>query len=447
MKKYILLLLLASVGLLTGCKKDKDNPEPNSGVEIPNGSILFLKSLSVTGSEKVTFDSTKKYFAVNLPESYTNEIAEVKLSLHDNVLLMDSLGNPTTGNVINYDFRGRDPLTFTLKDKDDKYAGYFTVFFSIAGGPKVEIANKDITINTSGFKSPFRFVSGVGTIPSKPEETPPVLKVINKQTGFAAETNIYPNQENINFDGLDKLVTADPIVLELHFKDQNPIIFEGIKFTRGEPVLNVTRDNKFVYSSKDSVFASGGYFSTAGKYSARFSSDFLKTAVSAPIKVNNATSLAIEKIPANLPEGSYLVSFYEGEKAIGRTALYVSNTGAKCIETIWKGEVMQALSRNVEHLSFKKGDTFYAKPSPLEYGSSNTVFNKNKLPTLRLKSGATSVDLKPELAVVNWATAGVSYPVGKYLVPKTLANGSYDVIAVFPDKQESKPYWSKLQVN
>ena len=447
MKKYILLFLLTSAGFLTSCKKEKDNPEPNPGVEIPNGSILYLKSLIVTGSEEVTFDSTKKYFAVNLPESFAADLAEVNLSLHDNVVLVDSVGGQTTANVINYDFRGKAPLKFTLKDKDDKYAGYFTVFFNIAGSPKVELETKNITINTNGFKSPFRFVSGIGSIPSKPEETAPVLKAINRQTGFVAESTIYPDQENIYFDDLEKLVTNDQVALEIHFQDKNPIVFEGIKFTRGEPVLNITRENKFVYTSKDSVFASGGYFSAAAKYSARFTNDFITTPISAAIKVSNPTTLALEKLPANLTEGSYLISFYEGEKEIGKSALYVSNTGAKSIESIWTGEVMQALSRNVARLSFKKGDTFYAKPSPLEYGSSNTVFDKNKLPTLRLKSAAKTVELKPELAVVNWATAGVSYPVGKYVVPKDLASGQYEVIAVFPDKQESKPYWSKLQVN
>lgn len=447
MKKYILLLLLTSVGFLTSCKKDKDDLEPNSGLNIPNSSIPLLKSVDVTGSEKVTYDSTKKYLAVNLPESFAADVAEVKLLLHDNVVLIDSLGGQTTSTVINYDFRGKAPLKFTLKDKNDKYAGYYTVFFSIAGGPKVELETKNITINTNGFKSPFKFVSGVGSIPSKPEETAPVLKAINRQTGFVTETTLYPNQDNIHLDGLEKLVTNDAIVLELHFQDQNPIVFEDVKFTRGEPVLNIMRDNKFVYTSKDSVFASGGYFNSAAKYNARFTNDFITTPISAAIKVNSPTSLAVEKLPANLPEGSYLVSFYEGEKEIGKSALYFSNTGAKCVESIWKGELMQALSRNVTRLSFKKGDTFYAKPSPLEYGSSNTVFDKSKLPTLRLKSASKSVELKPELAVVNWATAGVSYPVGKYVVPKDLTAGQYEVIAVFPDKTESKPYWSKLQVN
>jgi hypothetical protein len=57
------------------------------------------------------------------------------------------------------------------------------------------------------------------------------------------------------------------------------------------------------------------------------------------------------------------------------------------------------------------------------------------------------VDLKPALAVVNWATAGVSYPIGKYVVPASLAAGQYEVMAVFPDKTVSKPYWAKMRVN
>src|SRR4051812_42273404 len=123
MKKYIFLFLLASAAMAS-CKKDSDDKSPSPEVQIPNGSILLLKTVNVTDSKEVTYDSTTKHVVVTFPESYTKGTAEVKLVLHENVVLVDSSGKPATSNVLNYDFQGRDPLTFTLRDKEDKYAGY-----------------------------------------------------------------------------------------------------------------------------------------------------------------------------------------------------------------------------------------------------------------------------------------------------------------------------------
>ncbi|MCF0062084.1 hypothetical protein MUK70_22865 [Dyadobacter chenwenxiniae] len=446
MRKLTFLLLFISVACLSNCKKDSKDPGPDPDTNQPYTPIQFLRSFEVPGSEKITFDSVTKNYQISLPESYFSNSAELKMSLNKNVVLIDSLGKATTDSTITYNFKGNQPLSFTLRDKEDKFAGSFTVYFEIAGAPKVELLTKAITINTNGFKSPFKFVSGVGTIPSRPGQTPPVIKASNAKTGFTTQTTYYQNQENITFEDIEKLVGADPIKLEVLFADKDPVVFEGITFTRGEPFSWIP-DAKFVYSTKDSVFVSGGYFVSTSKYTVKFTSDFVTTPATASLKFISPTSLNLEKFPSNVAEGSYLLTFHEGGKLIGKGAIYVANTAPKSLESVWKGELMQALTRNTEPLTFKKGETFYAKPSPVEYGSSNTNFDVKKLPSLRLKSGATTVDLKPTLAVVNWATAGVSYPVGKYVVPANLAAGQYEVMAVFPDKTVSKPYWAKMRVN
>jgi hypothetical protein len=56
------------------------------------------------------------------------------------------------------------------------------------------------------------------------------------------------------------------------------------------------------------------------------------------------------------------------------------------------------------------------------------------------------LDLKPQLATVNWAVAGLTFSIGQYTMPDNIASGSYQVTLVFPDKQESKPYWSKISI-
>ncbi|MCF2495695.1 hypothetical protein [Dyadobacter chenhuakuii] len=447
MKKLTFLLLFISAACLSNCKKDSNElgPDPDTGK--PFAPIQFLRSFDVTDSEKVTFDSVTKNYQISMPESYQSNSAELKMSLNKNVVLIDSLGKATTDSTITYNFKGNPPLSFTLRDKEDKFAGTFTVYFEIGGEPKVELLTKTITVNTNGFKTPFKFVSGVGTIPARPGQAAPIIKLTNPKTGFTDQTTYNQNQDNIVFESIDKLVGPDPVTMEVLFADKNPIKFEGVTFTRGEPISRIS-ESKFVYSTKDSVFISGGYFLPSTKYTVKFTNDFVKTPATAALKYVSATNLNLEKFPANIPDGSYLLTFHEGEKQIGKGAIYVSNVATtKGIESIWKGDLTLALTRNVEPLTFKKGDTFYAKPSPVEYGSSNTSFDVAKLPALRLKSGATTVDLKPALAVVNWATAGVSYPVGRYVVPANLAAGQYEVYAVFPDKTVSKPYWAKLRVN
>ena len=160
-------------------------------------------------------------------------------------------------------------------------------------------------------------------------------------------------------------------------------------------------------------------------------------------------SLRISNIPKDIPDGSYLVTFLEGEKVIGKSSIYFSASKSHSVETIWKGEPELALSRNTGKLSVKKGDTFYAKPWPPKYvtsSGSNASFTESDLQILKLRNGSVTIELKPELTVVTWAIAGFKFAIGKYLIPASIPSGSYEATLVFADKQESKPYWSKIEI-
>lgn len=458
MKKLLCLILLISAGLLIQCKKNSDlvvNPgtKPDPETQVPQlvKAAEFLKMLSVTGSEKIVFDSTTKNYFVSLPDSYDESKAEVKLSLQKNIFLWDSTASTIIkDSIIRYNYKGTAPLLFKLSDNPEKSWFFFTVYFNFSGTPKIELLSKEIPLDIRGSDLPLRILAKVGSIPASPGQYGPMVNVTNRKTGYTAESSLYPENNYVNFYEAEKLLTNDPITLEIIFYNQKPVVFEGIKFTRSIPKLYLAPEYKSIYTPKDTIKVNGGFFIPAAKYSVTFTSDYIPAPVSIDIKFEDPSRLTANQIPSTLPEGSYVVSFYEDDRLLGKNAIFVSATDKNCIESIWKGDVNSAQNRNVSSLSYNKGDTFFAKTVPLSYGPGNSTadyFNAVKLPDIRLKNGQKSVDLKPELVVFNWSVATISYAVGKYKIPADFPSGTYEVTALQEGRKETKPYWSKMQVH
>jgi hypothetical protein len=448
MKKSIYLFLLFAV-LISACKKDKAlevGPKPEPETENPTKAGHFLKALTVTGVKEISFDSTNNSYMVSLPDTYKEEMAEVKLSMHSNIGLVDAKNAIGTDSIIRYKYQGTAPLRFELREKSNKGTFYFNVYFNFSGTPQVTLLKNEIPVNSQGIKFPLRFEANIGSIPSTPTQGGPIIKIMNKKTGFSTEAIIYDIDNVVNLDQAFNLITTDPLTLEVHFYNQEPVVFENVKFTRDLPNISSIPGYKFQYTYKDTITGAGGYFLPNEKYTVRFSNDFMGSPVTGTMRFNDAAKLTLDTIPANLSEGSYLISFYEKDKLLGQTNINVSNFSTNCLETIWKGDISENLNRNVTPLSFSKGDIIYAKSQPLDYGSSSTKFDVNRLPRLRLKSSAKTVDLTPELVVYNWAIAGTSYPLGKYKIPADLPAGEYIVSGVYTNRYETTPYWSKMKI-
>jgi hypothetical protein len=446
--KRSLLMFLILAALVLGCKKTKiiDEVTPVPTIELRNPSD-FLRSLDVTGAAKVDYDSVLNSYMVSFPDSYDEERAEIKLALKTDVLLVDSLGKKSSDSVIYYRYKGTSPLNFHVMHKSDKYAFSYNVYFNFSGAPKIDLLQKEIPISSGMIKLPLDLKARVGSNPSSPLQYVPIVRVTNKRTGFSKESSLYGDL-SVAFDSALYLITNDPLTLQIKYFNQTPITFEGIKFVRGLPAFRVFPDYKVTYSSKDSMHVYGGFFTPQAKYTATFTSDFLSKPMSVPIQVDDAENLSIHNLP-NLSEGSYLVSFFEGDKLFGKTTVSISDTGSRCIETIWKGDIHRTLDRNTEALVLKRGDSFYVKPFPLAFrgiGAVGAVGDAKNLPVLRLKSSGRTVNLLPEVVVYNWAIAGVSYSLGKYLIPLDLPSDSYEIVGVYQNKVETKPYWSKLQI-
>ncbi|MCF0051122.1 hypothetical protein LXM25_13700 [Dyadobacter sp. LJ53] len=459
MKKLLCLIFLALAGLLLNCKKNAEvlviapNPEPEKANLTK--AVEFLKGISVAGADKIVFDSVTNSYMVSLPDSYDENEAEITVSMQKDIVLWDNYKTGMTADsIIKYKYKGTSPLNFKVSDNPEKSWFIFNVYFNFSGTPEIELLSKEIPINSTGSTLPIRYLAKVGSIPAAPEQNGTMVRIINRKTGFITESSLQLENLYVNFNEAQNLITNDPLAIEIHLYNQNAVVFEGVKFTRGVPAFFVAPDYKFEYSRKDTIKVTGGFFLPNAKYSVTFSSDFLSAPVTKNVRYHDVSRLTLDNIPANLPEGPYLISFHENGKLLGKSAIYMSNLGpsavtsiwtskTNAIENIWKGELGGAVIRNVNAPSCNRGDVFFARTLPLVAGNLSNA----KLPNLRLKRDGVTVELKASLQIFNWAIAGVSFAVGKYTIPANLAPGAYEVTSIHVvDGKESKPYWSKMEI-
>ena len=450
MRKIVYIFLWLTVGLFICCNKksntDVVTPEQKPGEYNLDGSAKFLKSISVTESEKIVFDSLGSSFTITLPKDYAQESINIKLSLYNDIRIEEGVSPAKTDTTIKFTYQGSAPLRLTLVASNGSKKGY-SIYVNHAATPQIELLNTEIAINASFIKLPIKIITGVGTTPAGPTLKNPVVKLIDRKNNSVIEGLFYNNLGEISISDISRLVNASQYALEIQFGNQKAFVFENIHFKRGLPSVTIAGYQNVLSPSKDTILAFGGYFSPEEKYQVEFSSDFIAQPVLQEMKFLDSSRISTS-LPKGIGEGSYLLTFYENKAAIGKTSLYFSENKTHSIETIWQGSPNSALSRNTIKSSFGKGETFYAKPWPLVFGSSSQLssFDVKDLPNLRLKNGTVTTDLVPELTVINWAVAGLNFSIGKYTIPKTMQSGSYQATLVFPDKIESKPYWSKIEI-
>lgn len=256
--KNSLCFLFLLVVLLVNCKKDSDfagfAPKPEPPRELVISASYFLKTLDVTGAREIKFDSATSSYMVSLPESFNAEKAEVKLSLkQEAALASDTDQKPTPDSVIYYKYKGTRPLLFRLTDKKEKYTMPFTVYFNFSGTPDIKLLQKEIPINASGIKLPLVFNTKVGSIPASPVQAGPLVKFINRKTGFVTEASLYEEGAALYPESAESLISNDPMALEIKFYNQNPVVFEGIKFLRDLPQAHIYTTYTTGYTFKDTV--------------------------------------------------------------------------------------------------------------------------------------------------------------------------------------------------
>lgn len=450
MKNPAYLLLILTIGLFFQCKKDAANEEvtPQPELVLPVDETKILKKLTVPEAEVITFDSVASNFLIKLPANFSGDEININLSLYDDVNLLDSASAETGNTALKFLYKGSRPLTILLKKKGIAAPRRYFLYVEAQGDPKIELTSKEISIRKGVSYIPLEIISGLGTLPSRPEMVNPVIRLSDHTTNTVFEGTVQNTLQNIYFEDITGLINSASVGLELIFEGTSPLTFEGLQVKRGLPGASIS-NLPFTFVKADTLKLIGGYFDPKSTYTVGLTNDFTQGQ-----KILNLTFQAKENLTANLttdiPEGSYLATFYENGKEMGKGAFEFSTSKTNTLETIWKGDLNQVFKRNTLPLIFNKGDAFYAKPSLAQYvwGSNlpASSFDVKLLPTLRLVNGANTANLSPEIEVISWAVAGVSYAVGKYKLPENLASGSYTVTALYGNLPESKPYWSKMQV-
>lgn len=443
-------LFVMSIGLLISCDKDSRilqvAPKPDP---IPEGKMLaateLLRGVKVAGAEKITFDSLHNAYMVSFPQTYDAQLAEVTLSLKPGVQVLYDANEPTPDSTISYKFQRTSPLSFQLQKANNDFS-IPSIYFNYSGTPKIELLQKEIAVNAAGIKLPFRFDVKQGSSPASYDFDGPFVKITNSKTGLTEEAHLYLEDPNVYLANAAALATGEPLSFEFRFFNQNPVAFEGIRFTRDTPIVGNFSYYPFQYERQDTIKASGGFFLPTQKYTVAFSNASMPVPATFPVRVNDNQLLTLDKIPANLPDGSYLLSYFENDKLLGKASFELARKETKSLESIWKGDLNLSPDRNVEQLSVSKGDEFYVKPTPLMFTTPRVPFEADHLPRLRLKSAEKTFILVPEVAIYSWAMAGVSFALGKYTVPADLPSGEYMITGIYPDKTETKPYWSSLRV-
>ncbi|MCE7064871.1 DUF4998 domain-containing protein [Dyadobacter sp. CY326] len=444
MKKTVYLLIVI-FAFIASCKKDSDvteaQPEPIGAVT----AAEFLKGFDVIGAEVIRFDSASNIYLVTLPDGYTQEKADVRFSLQANIALEDSSGKLIDTRAVLYDYHGTGPLVLQLRRKTGDRTFRFQVYFGFSGVPQIDLLEKQVQVYSYHTQLALRYGTNVGSIPSGPGKPGALVKISDPKTGQTI-TTILSNQYGVLGINPNQEMTDNPMNVEITLEGQKSVIFEGVKFLKGKAAIypNPTYKYQFLYS--DSIKVYGNDFVPGRTYSVRFSSDFLEKPVVTTARIADDHALYVDKIPADLPEGSYLLSFYEADKLIGNNSLFVSDHESKAIESIWKGDLYGATGRSIDAISVSRGETFYVKSSPMIYGYYDSPIDAKKLPQLHLTQGENTVTLQPELVIFGWAIAGLTIGVGQYTIPANLPAGNYEVRGLFADMTESKPYWSKLQV-
>ncbi|MCE7066951.1 hypothetical protein [Dyadobacter sp. CY326] len=445
MKKLLCYFVLLN-GLFLGCTRDSRYLQiPPQGAQRLDAPDL-LRGFGVVGAEKVTYDSAHNAYMVIFPQSFNAEEAEIKLFLRQKVKLLDQAGNTTNNTTIRYRFQGNSPMNLSLKDTSNSNFCFDEIYFNFSGTPKIELLQKEIDVNASGIQLPFRLDFKQGSNPAAPGYDGNKIKITNKKTRISEETLFYKEDPRIYLANTTEFITSDPLSIEFSVYNQNSVVFEDIRFNRATPIAGVAATMLFQYIRQDTIVAHGGFFSPAEKYSVSISGVSLAAPITVPVRMTDASTLKLDKIPANLPDGSYLLSYYEKDKPIGKGAVNISKSVTNVLESIWKGDLNKSLDRNVEQLKLKRGDFFYAKSAPLMFIYPQAAFNVDHLPKLRLKSAGKTAELAPELAEYSWAIAGARFAVGKYTIPADLPSGAYIVTGLYPNKTESKPYWSSIEV-
>ena len=466
MKTTTLLCITSLLMLTLSCRPKEEVMIPvKENIEVKNPSkINYLKTIKVEGASEIIVDDSLGTIQVKLPVDYNSTSISVSLVFHSNAYLRQINGftgtqfkpDSSTQTTFKVRYAGDFPIEFVTQILNSLNNKSYKIFVEHLGKPMVKIAFYHYDISTY-FSPYFRLdvVSGIGTIPSNPQNSVRYSGLFRKTNTSNPDTCAIGVGLLAYFNvKLDKYIPFENqlFTLEIIKGSQKEIAKDDISFVRGKTSLLGIR-----YGTDDSksimIYAFGGYFSLLDKYTIKLSNDFSSTIleVDGEVDKKNYKNLVV-KFPSSFPKGSYLFDLYENGNNVskGGVVSISDNPSEKSILKLWKKRegsnyftTLVATSETMK-MEFFKGDTLTVVPLPTIVYSN--ILQKENVPKLKLIVNSEIVELQPIPTRIWWEFGATSSHGFYYILPKDLKSGLYEVQLIYPNGEESLKYWNKIGI-
>ncbi len=474
MKKHLHFACLVLACSLFTCKRpDRDvpktQPEPpvidkvEAVVKVDTVKNMgWLKSVKVEGATEVIVDTVGKTVSITLPATFTKETLFLDLETYPGTIHeVNPWDNLSTRNhIVLSGFRGSSPTTFMVVGQNKPIGKTYTVFVECKG-PLTASLTSDLMLLPSrqepysAVEASISFDSGIGTRPEKPgSDKELTAKLIDLGTSRPVQGRSAVSAIALWLSNTTPLGLASEYALELEYGEKKFVLPGRQKLKRAD-LLAYPYEISNLFKTlprNQEILLSGGYFLSDLNYRVKVESAF-HPSLWLSAKYRNPSMLAFTT-PAELADGSYLVSLYEGESIVQAFNFNVSGDakpkGIRSIST----ETMSCppcTSRDVtlKNLSFLKGKPMFVAPFPAILGSFYGAFDPNqKLPDLELKNAQGKVVIKAKIrADGSYANATTQLYFGEYLIPTNLASGDYEARLLYDDSKNTIPFWSLIEIN
>ena len=460
------LFYLISVFILTlSCRPKEELIPLKEIIDVKNPSkINFLKAIKIDGALDVILDDSLGTIQVKLPADYSSTSISVRLTFYPEVYLRQVIGftgtpfkpDSSTKTSFKVKYAGDFPVEFITQILSSFNNKSYKIYVEHLGKPMVKISYAYHDVSTY-FSANFGLdaVSGIGTIPSNPQNSIRYLGLLRKTNTTDSDTCVMTGLSAYFKGKLEKYVPLENqlFTFEIIKENQREIVKDDISFIRQNLFLHERGRFRTVDSKTFSMYAYSNYFSLLDKYTIKLSNDFNSTIyeVNGEVDKKDYKKLSI-KFPTSFPKGSYLFDLYENERKISDKGMVSvsDNPSEKSILKLWKKrggyEYYDYFVETFEtvKMEFFKGDTLNVMPLPTLLYSTN--LQKENIPSLKLIVNNKAIELKPTPIRISFPIAITSFHGFYYVLPKELESGSYEVQLIYPNGEESLKYWNKIGI-
>lgn len=465
--KFKTLFYLTSLLILTlSCRSKEEVITPvKEIIEVKNPSkINYLKTIKVDGASEVILNDSLGTIQVKLPADYSSTSISVRLTTYSEAYLSEMNGvagaqfrpDSTTQSSFKVRYAGEFPIGFTIQILDSFSNKSYKVYVEHQGKPKVKITYAYHDISTY-FSANFGLdaVSGIGTIPSNPQNSIRYLGLLRRTNTTYSDTCVMTRLSAYFSGKLEKYVPLENqlFTFEIMKDNQREIVKDDIFFNRQNLFLYGGGRFRTTTSRTFSMYANSNYFSLSDKYTIKLSNDFNSTIyeVNGEVEKTDYKKLSI-KFPTSFPKGSYLFDLYENERKISDKGIVSvsDNPTEKSILKLWKKrggyEYYDYFVETFEtmKMEFFRGDTLNVMPLPTLLYSTN--LQKENIPSLKLISRNSVIELQPTPIRISFPVAITSFHGFYYVLPRELESALYEVQLIYPNGEESLKYWNKMGI-